>query len=142
MQRRNLLSLLAVAALAVGCTQAQPAVNQVQPNVVDKAVFEDGEWYFLQTVIDTPYSAPYTFVGEQGNTEKVEFEVQEEYLIVRRSYQHIANSEPDGLAGETLDGAAIAMYRIESHFDIRREHNTGQPPTYYFASYLAVDISR
>ncbi|MAQ14249.1 MAG: hypothetical protein CMN30_05580 [Sandaracinus sp.] len=107
----------------MGCTQAQPAVNQVQPNVVDKAVFEDGEWYFLQTVIDTPYSAPYTFVGEQGNTEKVEFEVQEEYLIVRRSYQHIANSEPDGLAGETLDGAAIAMYRIESHFDIRRGYN-------------------
>ena len=31
------------------------------------------EWYFLQTVIDAPYSASYTFVGEQGTTEKIEF---------------------------------------------------------------------
>ena len=123
MQRRNLFSLLAVAALAVGCTQAQPAVNRVQPNVVDKAVFEESEWYFLQTVIDTPYSAPYTFVGEQGSTEKVEFEVQEDFLIVRRAYEHIANSEPGGLAGETVEGAAIAMYAIEKHFDIRRAYN-------------------
>ena len=121
--RRQLFSvfgLLAVAAL--GCTQAQPAVNRVQPNVVDKDVFE-GEWYFLQTVIDTPYSASYTFVGEQGNTEKVMFDIQENFLVVRRAYEHIAGSEPDGLAGDTEAGAAIAMYAIDSHFDIRRSYN-------------------
>ena len=122
MQRRSLFSFFALAVtLAIGCTQ-QPARNTVQKNVVDKRVFE-GEWYFLQTVIDAPYSAGYTFVGEQGSTEKVEFEIQEDYLIVRRAYEHIAGSEGEGIAGDTETGAAIAMYAIEKHFDIRRAYN-------------------
>lgn len=120
---RQLLSLFSLALLLVACNQTQPAVNQVQPNALDKSVLLESEWYFLQTVIDAPYGASYTFVGEQGTTEKVEFEIQEDLLIVRRSYQHIAGSEPDGIAGSTEDGAAIAMYAIESHFDIRRGYN-------------------
>ena len=108
--------------LATACN-SQPAVNRVQPGALDKEIFEDSEWYFLQTVIDTPYSASYTFVGEQGNTDRIIWEIQQEYLIARRSYEYIANAEPDGLAGETITGAAIAMYRIESHFDIQRAYN-------------------
>jgi len=120
--RRDLLLLLTLGALLVACGKPQPAVNRVQPNVLDKDVLE-GEWYFLQTVIDTPYSAPYTFVGEQGTTEKVTWEIQEEFLIARRAYEHIAGSEPDGIAGDTEVGAAIAMFAIEKHFDIRRTYN-------------------
>ena len=119
---RKTLALLSLVLLAAGCTQGQPAVNRVQANVLDKHLF-DGEWYFQQTVIDTPYSASYTFVGEQGSLEKIEWEVQQDFLIARRAYQYIANSEPDGVAGETETGAAIAMYRIQSHFDIRRSYN-------------------
>ncbi|MEM1417210.1 MAG: zinc-dependent metalloprotease [Myxococcota bacterium] len=96
----------------------------MQPNVAAKSIFQDGgEWYFLQTVIDTPYSAPYTFVGEQGVTEKITWEITEDYLIARRSYEHIAGSEPNGLADGTETGAAVAMYAIVKHFDIRREYN-------------------
>ncbi len=116
---------LALGALVTGvwgCNEAAPAVNRVQPNVVDKSAF-DGEWYFLQTVIDTPYSAGYTFVGEQGSLEKIVWEIQEDFLIARRSYEHIAGAEEEGIAGATERGAAVAMYRIESHFDIRREYN-------------------
>ncbi|MEO0323683.1 MAG: zinc-dependent metalloprotease [Myxococcota bacterium] len=113
----------ALAALS-GCLDPLPPVNRVQENVVAKSIFEDGgEWYFLQTVIDSPFSAPYTFVGEQGVTEKIRWEVTEDYLIARRAYAYIADSEPDGLAGATEVGAAIAMYAIEKHFDIRREYN-------------------
>ncbi len=120
---RKLLSFFSLALALAACNQTQPAVNQVQPNALDKSVLLDSEWYFLQTVIDSPYSAPYTFVGEQGTTEKIEFEIQEDLLIVRRAYEHIAGAEPEGIAGATEDGAAIAMYRIESHFDIRRGYN-------------------
>jgi len=120
---RQLLSFFSLALVLAACNQTQPAVNQVQPNALDKSVLTDSEWYFLQTVIDAPYSASYTFVGEQGTTEKIEFEIQEDLLIVRRAYEHIAGSEPEGIAGSTEDGAAIAMYRIESHFDIRRGYN-------------------
>ena len=119
---RARILLLPLLALVASCNQAQPTVNRVQPNAIQKSVFE-GDWYFLQTVIDTPYSASYTFVGEQGDTEKIIWEIQENYLIARRSYQFISNSEIQGLAGSTETGAAIAAYKIESHFDIRRDYN-------------------
>ncbi len=61
------IALIAAFGLSLSCNLSQPPVNRVQPNVVDKAWF-DGEWYYLQTVIDTPYSVPYTFVGEQSRT--------------------------------------------------------------------------
>ncbi|MCA9611691.1 MAG: hypothetical protein KC586_02925, partial [Myxococcales bacterium] len=123
MRMRPLLAL-ALGLLAAACGDRQPPVNRVQPNVVEKALFNDGSaWYFLQTVIDTPYSASYTFVGEQGETEKIVWEIQEDYLIARRAYQHIAGSDGAGISGANLTGAAVAMYKISSHFDIRREYN-------------------
>jgi len=64
-------------ALVASCTDPQPAVNRVQPSVV-----------------------------------------QEDFLIARRTYQYISGSEIQGLAGDTETGAAIAMWRIQSHFDV------------------------
>ncbi len=104
------------------CGTQQPAVNRVQPGAIDRDVFE-GDWYFLQTVIDTPYSAPYTFVGEQGATEKIEWELQEDLLLARRTYSHIANGEPEGISGATEEGAVIAAWKVEKHFDIQRAYN-------------------
>lgn len=115
-------SLLALV-VSTGCNEAADPINRVQANVVQKDTF-DGEWYYLQTVIDTPYDKGYSFVGEQGSLEKITWEVQEDFLIARRSYQHIENSEQDGIAEGNLRGVAVAMYRIESHFDIRRAYNT------------------
>ncbi len=148
------LLLLAFAMLA-GCASEEPAIWRVQPNVIDKQVFNgDDEWYFLQTVIDTPYTAGYTFVGEQGTTERVVWEIQEDYLIARRSYELIANAEDDGIAGETISGAAVAMYKIEKHFDIRRAYNpiTGEEQNlveenasdrpWYERDYMRVDWSK
>lgn len=117
------LALASAIALVPGCGDPQPAVNRVQPNALEKAMFA-GEWYMQQTVIDTPYSVGFTFVGEQGGLERIRWEIQEDYLVARRSYQHIANSEPEGIGGAGDEtGAAIAMYRIQSHFDIRRQYN-------------------
>ncbi len=119
-------TLAALVGLTVvpGCGDPQPSVNRVQPNALEKALFA-GEWYMQQTVIDTPYSVGFTFVGEQGSLERIRWEIQENYLVARRSYQFIANSEPTGIGGRGDEsGAAIAMFRIQSHFDIRRDYNT------------------
>ncbi len=121
--RSAVVLFLSFGVVFAGCNQAVDPINRVQPNVVDKSIF-DGEWYYLQTVIDTPYSAGYTFVGEQGNLEKITWEIQEDYLIARRSYEHIAGSEPEGIAGDTERGAAVAMFAIDKHFDVRREYNS------------------
>ena len=115
-------ALGAVGGVAPGCGDLQPPVNRVQAGAVEKSVFA-GEWYFQQTVIDTPYSS-FTFVGNQGDMERIRWEVQEEFLLGRRSYEYIANSEVNGLSGEqTQQGAVVAAYRIQSHFDIRRQYN-------------------
>jgi hypothetical protein len=146
------LSLAATASIA-GCSERDP-INQVQPGALHTSVFE-GEWFFQQTVIDSPYSAGYTFVGEQGDLERVRWELQEGFLVARRAYESIAGSEPTGISGEATEhGAPIAMYRIESHFDIRRaynpvtgeelnilvENNTDRP--WYDRDYVRVDWSQ
>lgn len=121
--RSVLATAIVCAAISVpGCFEPRPAVNQVQPNVIEKSVFA-GEWYYQQTVIDTPYSAGFTFVGEQGRLERIRWEIQEDFLIARRSYEFIAGSEPTGITGVAEDNAVVAAYRISSHFDIRRAYN-------------------
>src|SRR5687767_14906287 len=99
----------------LGCQEERGAIDRTQANVVDKSIF-DGTWYYRQTVIDSPWGSP-TFVGEQGELEKVRWEIEEDYLIARRAYEAIAGAEPEGIAGESEQGAAVAMWAIESHFD-------------------------
>lgn len=115
------LALVAVFGSTPGCFEPRAPINQVQPNVVEKSVFS-GEWYYQQTVIDTPYSS-FTFVGYQGSLERIRWEITEEFLLARRSYEHIAGAEPSGISGDAEQGVVIAAYRIDSHFDIRRAYN-------------------
>jgi len=119
-----LVALLAAATSAVtGCANDQKTINRVQPNAVEKTAF-DGEWYYLQTVVDTPAGTPYTFVGDQSGTRKIKWEIQEDFLIARRSYDLIAGAEQQGV--DPLNDAAntvLAKFRISSHFDIRRDYN-------------------
>ncbi|MFO0712049.1 MAG: zinc-dependent metalloprotease [Sandaracinus sp.] len=119
--------LVLAATLAVvaspGCGDPRPPINRVQPGAIEKSVFA-GEWYYQQTVIDTPYSAGFTFVGEQGRLERIRWEIQEDFLLARRTYEWIAGAEPEGIgADQVQQGAVVAAYRITSHFDIRRDYN-------------------
>ena len=110
--------------LLFGCVEAQPPVNRVQPNVTRKADIVGGEWYLHQTVVDTPYTADFTFVGETGTLERIVWEVQEEFLVARRAYENVAGAEGEGINGTTdTGGAPVAMYAIQSHFDIRHQYN-------------------
>jgi hypothetical protein len=111
------------AATVAGCANDQETVNRVQPNALQKSLLE-GDWYYLQTVIDTPAGTNYTFTGDQGNVKKIRWEIQEDYLIARRAYDRIAGSEKPG-PDKINDAAnpALAMYKISSHFDVRRDYN-------------------
>ncbi len=126
----NRLTPLMVAAALIattlgGCAVAQPTVNRVQPGALKKSEFLDSTFYLRQTVIDTPYSVAFTFVGEEGPLEKIKWEIQENYLIARRSYEWVANSEGTGITGPSTEAnAPVAIYAIKSHFDIRRQYNT------------------
>ena len=115
--------VLLACCLFFGCAEEREAINRVQPNVVEKSILE-GEWYYMETVIDSPYSAEFTVVGEQNYAERIRWEIQEEYLLARRTYEWIAGAEPEGIAGGSEQGTAVAMWKIDSHFDIRREYNS------------------
>jgi hypothetical protein len=125
---RTIGSLLVLAALMAvvaspGCGDPRPPINQVQVGAIEKSIFA-GEWYFQQTVIDSPYSAGFTFVGEQGRLERIRWEIQEDFLLARRTYEWINGAEPDGIGGEQVQqDSVVAAYRITSHFDIRRQYN-------------------
>ena len=148
------LAGIAVPTMMVGCAEPRAPINRVQPGALHRSVFE-GEWYVQQTVIDSPYSAGYTFVGEQGELERIVWDIQEDVLVARRAYEFIAGSEPNGISGDATEhGAAVAMYAIESHFDIRRDYNplTGEEVNvlgenavdrpWYSRDYIRVDWSR
>ncbi|MBN8611556.1 MAG: zinc-dependent metalloprotease [Deltaproteobacteria bacterium] len=122
---RSMLLLTALMAVIAspGCGDPREPINQIQPGAIEKSVFA-GEWYFQQTVIDSPYSAGFTFVGEQGRLERVRWEVQETFLLARRTYEWIDGAEPAGIGGDQVQqGSVVAAYRIQSHFDIRRQYN-------------------
>ncbi len=117
------LCVALAALLLTSCNTGPDTVNRVQPNALEKSVL-DGTWYYLQTVTDVPHTIAYTFVGEQSLMEKITWEVQEDLLIARRSYEWIKDGEEPGVSGTGESGAPVAVYAIESHFDIRRSYNT------------------
>lgn len=127
--RALLVGALAMAVVAAGCDPAPETVSHVQPNVIKKAMLK-GEWYFQKKVVDVPggmlqgLMIP-AVVGWSTDPERVRFDVQEEYLYIRRTTELIdgaqssAEENPDGVD----TGAIVAAFVIESHFDIVRQTN-------------------
>lgn len=117
--------LALASALAVGgCAQENAPRSFVQPNVLKKSDLT-GTWYYLQTVTDAPPSSAIMFVGQSSELMKVKFDIEENFLYARRSYEQIAGSEdaykqdPAKYAGQPL-----AAWPIKSHFDIIRDYNS------------------
>jgi hypothetical protein len=135
-----------------GCSSTPPASNYVQPGAVEKAVL-GGTWYYKTTVIDHPYEAKFTFIGEEGGSlEKIRWVIDEKTLYAYRAYETVLQTEPgncvpagsttpdpsrprcyqdgDCSAGQTClkdpasyYGEPVAAWGIQSHFDIKRGYD-------------------
>jgi hypothetical protein len=114
---------LAAALALSACPEARPPVDQVQANAIARSQF-DGEWYFQRTVVDTPYETEFTFIGDQGELERIRWRIEENALVAVRSYDRITGADPDMDGDGAYEGAPVAAWPITSHFDIRREYNT------------------
>jgi len=105
------------------CAQEVGLVDRTQPGALDKRVFE-GDWYFMRTVVDVPYTAGFTFIGESEEMERVRWQITEDKLIAYRSYDFVAGTDLDhgkrGKPGENVQGQPVAVYPIVAHFDVRR----------------------
>ncbi len=130
-----------VAGGAVGCAQERAPINQVQADALAKSFFvgpnledpsDDPEFYMRGTVVDVGYGAAqdglFTSTYAQP-VSRIRWEITENYLNARLSYERIANTDgkgnmTDGVIKKTTeDGQIVASYKISSHFDIRRSYN-------------------
>jgi hypothetical protein len=125
---------LGVALLAmglVGCAQERPPINQVQANALDKSFFvgpklnddsDNPEFYSRGFIIDSSAGQSGLSVGLYTGLDRIKWQITEDYLIARKSYQLAQDQDPktqDGL----VDGTIVARYKILSHFDIKRAYN-------------------
>ncbi|GEM_PF-1065816 len=111
--------LIQNAILLLACTTAPATIDRVGPNAVPKSVLE-GEWYHRATVADVPYGSAATFVGAEGDLERLRWSIEEDWLMGYRSYPNVDDADD---AEGPYYGAPVAVYGIEKHFDIRRSYN-------------------
>lgn len=149
MATRALIALLVLGIFA-GCAQDIGTIDRVQANYVKKSDLlwdqagHPKQWYYRQTVIDAPYAAAYTFVGDQSKMERGVFRIQENYLYFYRMYTFKKNEDVNGIRHDVnapmlnkdgtpymVDGkqvwldkkAPVAAFPISSHFDIIWDYN-------------------
>lgn len=166
MRRLGTAALFGMVAYAsIGCAQERDPRNYVQPNAMDKSFFvganlrdasDDPEFYMRNTLVDVPYGSGvdglFTATYAQPLS-RMKWEIQENSLYARLTYERIENSDHKG-SKRTNDGAVVAMFHIESHFDVKRaynpttgedlnviEENTTDRP-WYERQYMRVDWSQ
>jgi len=113
---------------ATGCAESIGDVDRTQPNYLRKSDL-DGEWYYLQTVVDVPPTSIFTFIGETSRTEKLRWSIQEDYLVGYRSYPLIPGADAPATRGPDLYGEGytenpVVAFEVDSHFDRIREYNS------------------
>jgi hypothetical protein len=158
---RTVLAAVAAAALVGACATERDPIDRTQPNGLRKDLFQ-GEWYYQQTVTEIPGTWSFTFVGETNwmGMERIRWDIQEDWLYIRRSFERIKGSEGADAAAEADPngppylGAYLGAYRIQSHFDLKRAYNptTGEEYNvleenssdrpWYDREYMRVDWSK
>lgn len=151
---------------ALGCAEERAPINRVQPDALAKSFFvgndlvdtsDDPEFYAQGTIVDVGYGAAqdglFTSSYAQPIT-RVKWEIRQDQLIGRITYQRIADSDHKGVGPASNDGQVAYVYPITSHFDIRRDYNpaTGEESNvivenstdrpWYERQYMRVDWSQ
>jgi len=115
-----ILALVAAFVTMFGCAEERDPRSYVQPHVMSKADF-DGEWYYIPTVVDVPYSTTVTFIGETSmDVAIIYWDIQEKHIFARLAYDRIDGAETG--THEVWEGEIIGAWSI-SHFDIIRDYN-------------------
>lgn len=130
-----LLLAFVVAGLA-GCAEERAPINRVQPLYLKKAFFlgadlvstkDDPEFWARATVVDVGYGAAqdglFTSTYAQPLS-RIKWQVTEDLLIGRLSYERIQGSDGKGVGKAVEDGVIVCAFRIQSQFDIRHAYNT------------------
>jgi hypothetical protein len=135
--RRLMLCALFVLLGATSCASERPPINRVQANALKKSFFvgeklsdpsDNPEFYYRPTIVDVDYGASgdelFTASGAQ-TIARVSFEITEDLLVARLTYERIADSTGNGTPSspDQNSGQIVAAFKIESQFDIKRSYN-------------------
>ena len=128
------LAVAVTSAASMGCAEERDPINRVQANALDKAFFvgdlhdetDNKEWWTQATLIDVGYGASqtglFTSTWVQG-VARIRWQVTEDLLLGRLSYERIDNSDGKGAGPSSTDGQVVVAYPIIKHFDIRNAYN-------------------
>jgi len=154
LRRHALLALLglSLALLGSACSDAPPDVDRVEPNLIDKSMFE-GEWWSASTIIDVDYDTAFIFGGENASGPfkgamssdfgldynrlggaaqyssgsfpigRIRWVIEEDFLFAFRTYELTAGGNDRG-ADPGFRGQPLAVYAIEEHVDVRQDYNS------------------
>jgi len=115
-------------AVGVGCAGDQEDINLVQPGYVKKSDLLGKSWYYRKTVVDGAETNSYLGVGSGSLyvIERIRFDITKNSLVAYQDYPTVDGAQLDAEDGEEASeyGAPIAIWPIESHFDIRRSYNS------------------
>jgi hypothetical protein len=138
-------------ALAACAPEAKP-VDQVQTNLVDKAIFE-GEWWHSSTTIDVDYDSSQIFGSAQAfapfegsmSTDygldfnrsgpyvigapyysfpiaRIVWTIDEDFLVAYRAFELVQGGNDDARSPD-FRGQPLAVFAIEDHVDVRQDYN-------------------
>lgn len=126
MRMRHMLAKIAflglLGMLAFGCAQQIGDIDRTNPNRLEKGAV-DGEWYFQQTVVEVNATAFSSFVGYEGTMYRVEFDIEEDYLMVYQTHEAVPGTDAMNPAGFD-HGQPVAAFPISSHFDVQRGYSS------------------
>ena len=124
------LGAAALAQSLAGCA-GQGDINRTQPDKIPKSMFlqADGKtpkvFYYRQTYVEVPITSSWAFEGTMGNLDKVRFDIQQNYLYGYRSYDYAPNAPSPLANGSNNQDTPLVVFKILSHFDVKREYNPG-----------------
>jgi hypothetical protein len=148
--RARFLGLVVPLMAAVGCMQERGTINRVQPDYLDKNDLVPNQYRALtklnstpetltpqllarepvfatqNTLIAKPTTTGFTGLTQYSSVDKVRWQVTEDSLIARQSYEFVKNAPggAKGIGGNVQTGDVVAAFKITKHFDIRRAYNT------------------
>ncbi|MCK5807384.1 hypothetical protein KAH37_00215, partial [bacterium] len=136
MKFKQLFVLVALVAslLLVACTTERDPIDKSPELALDKSLFE-GEFFYRQTIVDLPYTADYSFIGESNDGKILKWKITKNWLIAYNVHDglEVVNTSEDPTVNET----PLLAYRIFRHFDILPMENpvTGEDLPVYTANY-------
>ncbi len=131
--RRSFRASFVLSWLAVGVAACagQGDVDRTQPDAIDKAIFFEADgstprkFYYRKTTVAVPPTSSYSFDGLMGDMYKVRFEFSGDgtLLMGYRAFDYAPGSQNPSTGGANNKDTPFLIFKISSHFDVKREYN-------------------